>query len=82
MGFWGFGGDVDIKSAGNVTLNETISSNEVVENNSEGSLTSLTPLGQHSHHFLGGDHGWETFMICFEKYFGSGKDICILSYRH
>ena len=39
-----FGGDVDIKSAGNVTLNETISSNEVVENNSEGGTTENTEV--------------------------------------
>ena len=39
-----FGGDVDIKSAGNVTLNETISSNEVVGNNSEGGTTENTEV--------------------------------------
>ena len=50
VGIATFGGDVDIKSAGNVTLNETISSNEVVENNSEGGTTetvSYTHLRAH-----------------------------------
>ena len=44
VGIATFGGDVDIKSAGNVTLNETISSNEVVENNSEGGTTENTEV--------------------------------------